>query len=52
MQTDSMTKLEKLDWIHRYLHKTLNGEKMCSHETQIAIGFIEDIRDGYIQDYK
>lgn len=52
MHSDSMTKLEKLDWIHWYLNEILNGITMLDTETNIAIKFIEDIRDGYIQDYK
>lgn len=52
MYSDSMTKLEKLEWIHWYLNQILNGTIMLDTETNTAIKFIEEIRDCYIQDYK
>jgi hypothetical protein len=52
MHNDSMTKLEKLEWILWYLKQTLDGSIMEEDTTKIAISFIESIRDCYIQDYK
>lgn len=47
-----MTKLEKLEWLHLYLNEILNSSAILHEETTKAIGFIEDLRDCYIQDYK
>lgn len=60
MHNDSMTKLEKLDWIKWYLERiekqpaifVFCGKIIPPEETEIAIQFVEDIRDSYTQDYK
>lgn len=60
MHNDSMTKLEKLEWIKWYLERIEKqpaifvscGKIIPPEETEIAIQFVEDIRDAYTQDYK
>ena len=52
MNIENMTRLEKLQWIHKYLDNLLNGTTICATDTKTAIGFIEDILDCYTQDFK
>lgn len=57
MHSVNMSKKEKLEWVHWYLHDILRmshqfGNIIDDANTLIAIQFIEDIRDSYIQDYK
>lgn len=52
MHKDDMTKLEKLNWVLWYLKETLDGNIMEDDDTKVAMSFIENIKDSYIQDYK
>lgn len=52
MHSDSMTRLEKLTFVHDYLVLLKNNYHNHSIDIDTAIKFIEDVRDSYIQDYK
>lgn len=52
MSHDSMTKLEKLTFVYEYLLNLKTNYHPKSIDIDIAIKFIEEIKDSYIQDFK
>lgn len=47
-----MTKLEKLEWVHWVFDELLQGYKIPDSDLETAIGFVEDIREDYMDDLK
>ena len=52
MQSDSMTKLEKLTFVYDYLVYLKKNCHNYSIDIDTSIKFIEEIKDSYIQDFK
>lgn len=47
-----MTNLEKLEWVHRVLDELLQGYKVPDSNLATAMGYVQDIREHYIDDFK
>lgn len=47
-----ITKLEKLEWLHRLLDDILEGYKVSDIDVERAMNYVEDIREDYMDDLK